>query len=518
MSLVIFSVCILCHLVLHRISSYHGLSSIYLNSSNSVTKLRRNGTDTSVVFNSHVDQSHDPVESKSDAPFFLTLVDNEMVWQSVQVGKEYSSWKRKYESYRMNLIRGCLNPKPMPWSASQFEQPLYSNYEFQTVPPTDSGYVIASNFCLRIKDMTFYFYVNGTSSKLPIESLQPANFRNSWKFRSIQGTVPTNSHPWVNSHVFISQPVIKYNIFHFLESVGMVYLMALNCSSFTKMHSLWLPTLIPIREAPWSVGLASSIQNMLEPSIGPDVLFRHDIYSLLNITDSKHPVCFKNAVLLDRIKIIGEGITGHYLLADMYRASVYEYLNVPIAQLTTGNICRVNVLQRDDGRGFLDLDGILALLSSHFGNRVNITHFTPGYLDFRQQVLNYVHSDVIVAPHGSGISGIIFSLPWSVMIECYAPLFFELDYAPLCYVSRVLYISVNDYNNTRVPANDWSKGIAAYQNGTFFEIRRDFILYSIIPPTTQLIHAVEDGILFYRCRRSLYRLSPSISDASFLFH
>ena len=108
--------------------------------------------------------------------------------------------------------------------------------------------------------------------------------------------------------------------------------------------------------------------------------------------------------------------------------------------------------------------------------------------------------DIVLGGHGSAMANVFFMRPYSVLIECNPPYFYEMCFANIALISRVHYISVTNYNASAI---DLPRKHAErlYEKGQFFLSRRQYARFNIYPNALSVIGAVEDAVEFvYRKR------------------
>ena len=169
-------------------------------------------------------------------------------------------------------------------------------------------------------------------------------------------------------------------------------------------------------------------------------------------------------------------------------------------------------LERSRGRRWMRKHTYLKLLRSNFpvtinhdcnSQMLNITTSSLNGLSYKEQVMLYYHSDIVLGGHGSAMTNSMFMMPHSVLIECNPPFFYEMCFANIAWLSRVHYISVTNYNPEYLPAK-LKNAEKLYQAGSFFKKRREFAQYNIYPNALQLVSAVDDAIQFVNRWRFLY--------------
>ena len=60
-------------------------------------------------------------------------------------------------------------------------------------------------------------------------------------------------------------------------------------------------------------------------------------------------------------------------------------------------------------------------------------------LSFKDQLQLYYKADIVVSPHSASFINLIFSVPHTVVVECFPPYFFEMWYSNTAMISRLHY-------------------------------------------------------------------------------
>ena len=83
-------------------------------------------------------------------------------------------------------------------------------------------------------------------------------------------------------------------------------------------------------------------------------------------------------------------------------------------------------------------------------------------LSFKDQLQLYYKADIVVSPHSASFINLIFSVPHTVVVECFPPYFFEMWYSNTAMISRLHYIMVSSFAEkepTRMGSFFWFEDI-----------------------------------------------------------
>lgn len=128
-------------------------------------------------------------------------------------------------------------------------------------------------------------------------------------------------------------------------------------------------------------------------------------------------------------------------------------------------------------------------------------------LTFKEQLRLFYYSDIVVSPHSASFINLIFSVPHTVVVECYPPYFFENWYSNTATISRVHYIAVSSFVPNGKAKNAWREAEDAYENGKFHYIRRKFVDNQVNPPQFKMLSAVRDAVEYSKRWRFVYEAS-----------
>ena len=125
-------------------------------------------------------------------------------------------------------------------------------------------------------------------------------------------------------------------------------------------------------------------------------------------------------------------------------------------------------------------------------------------LSFKDQLQLFYESDIVVSPHSASFINLIFSVPHTAVVECYPPYFFELWYSNTAMFSRLYYIMVSSFVPNGKTMGKWKGAEKAYEDGTFFHIRRNYLEHSVNPPQFKMLSAIRDAVEYAKRWRFVY--------------
>lgn len=148
---------------------------------------------------------------------------------------------------------------------------------------------------------------------------------------------------------------------------------------------------------------------------------------------------------------------------------------------------------------------------------MNYKYSTLEWLTFKQQVLLLYNADIIMTPHGTGIINIIFSIPHSTLIECFALYHYDRWYINTASQSIIHYILVSPFL-TPTKINYFYKRVEkAYNIGRFSKYDRECRNGVINPPVVSIFNAVEDAIEYTSRWRFIYQPTTKWSPIFYYF-
>ena len=128
-----------------------------------------------------------------------------------------------------------------------------------------------------------------------------------------------------------------------------------------------------------------------------------------------------------------------------------------------------------------------------------------------KQILGFYHTDILLTPHGAGITNCIFLLPHSVVIEVSPPHFTDLCLAGVVMHARLHYIYVPNFNNTLLLENGFPNPERLYYEGLIYPQRHQYKKLGLNTNIFSIVSAVKDAIAFldhYATKKINDYLSP----------
>lgn len=132
-------------------------------------------------------------------------------------------------------------------------------------------------------------------------------------------------------------------------------------------------------------------------------------------------------------------------------------------------------------------------------------------LSFKDQLQLYYKADIVVSPHSASFINLIFSVPHTVVVECFPPYFFEMWYSNTAMISRLHYIMVSSFAENDKAKRRWKGVERAYENGIFFLIRRHYSDNKVNPPQFKMLSAIRDAIEYSKRWRFVYEVNDKWS-------
>ena len=120
-----------------------------------------------------------------------------------------------------------------------------------------------------------------------------------------------------------------------------------------------------------------------------------------------------------------------------------------------------------------------------------------------------------MSTHGTGLINIMFSIPHSSVIECFAPYGFDKWYINTASLSNIHYILLSSFFR-KGQLNDFYKEVDnAYSSGNFPAYDRKCRDHLVTPPVMSVYYAVADAIEYTNRWRFVYRTTHKWSPIFF---
>ena len=194
---------------------------------------------------------------------------------------------------------------------------------------------------------------------------------------------------------------------------------------------------------------------------------------------------------------------GEKLGVDMLRAAAYHYANVHPQRERTQ--LHVLAIQRKGKRKIVNFDTLVketSKIEEATLRKVMLEELSPV-----EQVSLFADTDVIVSPHGAGLTNVIFMLPRSGVVELFPPNFVFFCYKRMCESADILYLHVKGVPATPPPCVNKKQCV--------FETMRDVDFAVFVNQTVAATRNMIDLVKVHKyvsyvvcCNRTEYR-SPS---------
>ncbi|KAK8795070.1 hypothetical protein WA588_003921, partial [Blastocystis sp. NMH] len=241
-------------------------------------------------------------------------------------------------------------------------------------------------------------------------------------------------------NMIITHTRSNHNIFHILESQGVLVKLALHPELFPSIHYFVFAS-FSFKSAWWSL-LNKLILDLFDPSRRPTII---DPWRRSGV---KNLYCDRSLTLLRTWDSRGSGMfIGEKLGVDMLRAAAYHYANVHPQRERTQ--LHVLAIQRKGKRKIVNFDTLVKEMSKIEETtlrKVMLEELSPV-----EQVSLFADTDVIVSPHGAGLTNVIFMLPRSGVVELFPPNFVFFCYKRMCESADILYLHVKGVPATPPP-------------------------------------------------------------------
>ena len=129
----------------------------------------------------------------------------------------------------------------------------------------------------------------------------------------------------------------------------------------------------------------------------------------------------------------------------------------------------------------------------------------------KSQVESFYHAQIVLSPHGAGLTNVVFLTPHSVVIEVTPPHFTEFCLMGVILHARLHYIYVPNFDNEVLKNNNIELPDKAYYQGNYSPIRSRYKSLDLNTNKFSILSGVEDAIDYldrFRTRRVNDYMSP----------
>lgn len=116
-----------------------------------------------------------------------------------------------------------------------------------------------------------------------------------------------------------------------------------------------------------------------------------------------------------------------------------------------------------------------------------------------------------MSPHGTGLINIMFSVPHSTLIECFAPYHYSPWYVNTASLSCIHYIKVSSFYKNPINNINYKTAEVAYASGNINIEDRKYRDDILNPPVISIINAVSDAIDYTNRWRYVYETTDKWS-------
>ena len=131
-----------------------------------------------------------------------------------------------------------------------------------------------------------------------------------------------------------------------------------------------------------------------------------------------------------------------------------------------------------------------------------LEEYTYSSVPLRKQVMRYLKTELAIAPHGAGLTNLIFMRPYSVLIELMPPQFYDGSYVSMTKHSRIHHILIGCFNPIPMPDFDLDE---MYWEEKFASVRHHYKSLDLETDMLLILGGVEDGIEYLRHHRFYFQ-------------
>ena len=145
---------------------------------------------------------------------------------------------------------------------------------------------------------------------------------------------------------------------------------------------------------------------------------------------------------------------------------------------------------------------------------LELEEYTYKAASLQEQVEQHLKSELAIAPHGAGLTNLIFMRPYSVLVELMPPHFYDGGYVALTKHCRVHHILIGCFKP--IPRSDFDID-EMYWEERFFAVRDHYKSLDLDTNLLLILGGIEDGIEYVRHQRYYFQRN-NIESVIFPFH
>ena len=116
--------------------------------------------------------------------------------------------------------------------------------------------------------------------------------------------------------------------------------------------------------------------------------------------------------------------------------------------------------------------------------------------------MRYLKTELAIAPHGAGLTNLIFMRPYSVLIELMPPQFYDGSYVSMTKHSRIHHILIGCFKPIPMPDFDLDE---MYWEEKFASVQHHYKSLDLETDMLLILGGVEDGIEYLRHHRFYFQ-------------
>ena len=196
--------------------------------------------------------------------------------------------------------------------------------------------------------------------------------------------------------------------------------------------------------------------------------------------------------------------------SDLLRAATYRRFGLKIPEKSSKIAATLFI--RTNTRRWKNLNLVRKHIKRRFGSVglsrlvdsevLNLEEYTYSAAPLIEQVNRYLKTELAIAPHGAGLTNLVFMRPYSVLVEFMPPQFYDGGYVAMTKHSRVHHIMVGCYKP--VPRSDFDLDEMYWQN-RFPDVRHHYKSLDLDTDMLLILGAIEDGIEYLRHNRYYFQ-------------
>ena len=236
-------------------------------------------------------------------------------------------------------------------------------------------------------------------------------------------------------HLLSLHPRRYLNIYHVLSGLSLLLRVAIHPEAYPNITFVVLHNHPTWREGCWGDVMERLFLHTLSPKHRPVVLFS------LHALSATPMVCDKAMTVAKAWEPFGSGsFIGEPLAGDLLRSVAYRYVNVSFVKPRRNECLRGLWQRRVVVRVIENEVAMIDAVRVRYSTELELEAVVFERISMVDQIRHMALADVLIAPHGAGLSNIVFMTPRSCLYELVSPYWQIEPYMRLAKSAGLLYM------------------------------------------------------------------------------